>query len=220
MNVKEAYTILGITQISSEKELKLIYRNKMKQEHPDSGGSSAKAQDLNEAYAYLNKQLPYILSPHLGMDTPVFPKFRENDITYKKIQLSFAAFNSLFYGNTVSALDIESKKKIELTKEKLKFYKLLVEVPLQFTLTYVDGTVYTQTIPEMCSYELNQSLNFTVTLKLPKPLNQLDLIKIETETMQPVSFKCTQTNVRLNFRNEKTNFNLNMSLVYEEKSDD
>jgi hypothetical protein len=55
MPISQAFNIFGITSVPPQDELKQIYKNLSKENHPDRGGSTEVMQDINGAYSVLKK---------------------------------------------------------------------------------------------------------------------------------------------------------------------
>ena len=48
------YKVLGVEKIASDDEIKMAYRHKARQHHPDKGGDTEKFQEIQHAYAVLS----------------------------------------------------------------------------------------------------------------------------------------------------------------------
>lgn len=103
------FEILGVTRLSTNKEIKKAYREKIKQCHPDKFANNinkvievtAKAQELNEAYSFLkNYNLP----------NEKYPNSKDSVKNISRIRVKSSNVFAIGYDINSKTLQVEFKK--------------------------------------------------------------------------------------------------------------
>lgn len=86
MNYEKAYSILGVHEGSTQKQIKKMYYKKALQCHPDKNGNANDFQELNDAYLFLTKT-----------HDPILPLLFNSSIHYVLSMLDQSVLLSLYH---------------------------------------------------------------------------------------------------------------------------
>ena len=137
MELNEALNILGLEKVSDEQSLKKHFRKKMRENHPDSGGSHDTATKLNTAYTVIVEALKNSkgsLEAKREFDDYINREAKEK---VKSINISMHALDKLFEGNELK----DKNGNTVLSIENLPKSRVLVNCDIDIEISQGDRVI-------------------------------------------------------------------------------
>ena len=162
MNIKTAFSVMGLNGKVDNIELKKKFRELSKKYHPDlDGGDEQKMSLINEAYKLLSDELKVRESITVFEDN--FDFYFEERKEKKKVLLNLESIMILFNGGTINLQN--EQEKIKLNLENIKDFHIILSDKLKIKIKNAEGNAE---ITQILDSSVNCIFNGTKRIKFQR----------------------------------------------------